>query len=221
MQYNSLAFQIRNRDGRQFNIRLVRQNSACGADDSLIHRDEEPMLEFFDASYPDEESANALGYFTGIRCTVGTLFQSAFELGGQADELFNESLPIWNISSEEVAAIQDWVMLQLEAGEKHFVRQAGHGRRKEEEEGPELACTWTPPPPEEPKPGIIAELPRETGKSEEASALVPKLLALLQSLDELEHEEATWRMNGVQPRLHLLEAKQNLLRALAALEFSE
>jgi hypothetical protein len=201
----NLALQIVNQDDRQFNVRLVRQNGVYGADDSLLHQQAEPLVEFFDASNLEED--NRLGYFTGIRCALGTLFQTAFELGSNADVLFNESLPMWNISTDNISDIQDWLLEQLTPEEKRFIRQPNARSRAEPALAEDSAAA----------PVCLAALPQAAGEN----AFRRRLLALIQDLEELESQAPQWRQGQVQARLALLAAKRELLLALASLPVEE
>ena len=44
-------FRITNDQGRTFNVRIVRNGDAYGLDDCLTHDNDEPLVEFYDATY--------------------------------------------------------------------------------------------------------------------------------------------------------------------------
>ena len=219
MSKESPALRILNSQGRNFNVRLVRKDELCGEDDSERYEQEEPMIEFFDAFSVDEESGNKLGYFTGIRCNISTLFETAFEVGGAADQLFNENLPMWNISNDNIVDIQEWVLQQLDATEKQFIRQPIHNRRRKQEieepsEEEEFLSCQAPPPK---KLKVISPFPPFSKSSNEQIAWQPQLESLIQQIDELEKSDPSWRIGEIEIRLRLLAAKENLLKILALL----
>jgi hypothetical protein len=50
--------------GRAFNVRLVRKGDRYGLDDCLVHDKDEPMIEFWDATYENDPRFTAgLGQF--------------------------------------------------------------------------------------------------------------------------------------------------------------
>lgn len=184
--------QLVNQDGRRFVVRLVRKREAYGAEDDLVHDRDEPLIEFFDAQNQDEESDNPLGYFTGIRCRVGTFFATIFESGGEADALFNEHLPMWNIGEENIQAVRDWISGQLQGGEAQYLHAKQHSRQQAVGDN------------------VIPLAPRreEARRSLDFEA---ELYALIEHLDRLEPHTPGWRAGRAELRLHLLAAKQQLL----------
>lgn len=200
----SPLFCIVNQDNRHFNVRLVRKHEHYGDADALVHQQNEPLVEFFDASHTDEDSDNPLGYFTGIRCFVSTLFQTAFELGGAADRLFNESLPMWNISSENIAALQDWLLAHLDKQEKHCLRQPGYTVRSR------------PEPDAQALPESLCALFQETADSA-CPGFREQLLGVIEQVNTIEQADPAWQNGQIAVRLQLMAAKKHLLRALALL----
>ncbi len=64
---------ITNDAGRSFNVRLIRKGDRFGLNDKLIHKDAEPMIEFWDATYEnDPRFTLGLGQFVA-RYALGTL----------------------------------------------------------------------------------------------------------------------------------------------------
>jgi hypothetical protein len=185
------ALQIVNADQRRLYVRLVRKDEFYGDNDDLRHASDEPLLEFFDASPPHRSDGNGLGYYTGVRCAVSVLFATAFEQGSEADTLFNESLPMWSVSPENIAAIQTWLQQQLSHEEQSFFNNTAE-------------LVQTPPP------TAVNHAPPF------APSLHASLHQVLALLDNLEQSDESWRHGDVSLRLHVLSAKQSILQALAA-----
>ncbi|MCP4700663.1 MAG: hypothetical protein GY862_27985 [Gammaproteobacteria bacterium] len=202
------SFQIINEDGRPFFIRLIRKNEHHGEEDKLIYREDEPLLEFFDAD--NQEEGDGLGYFTGLRCTIGTLFKTAFETGGAADILFNQDLPMWNISHQHITAIQEWVLQQLDPGEVSFIN-------KNNSLAVPVACgtkETCQTPPQEKQTGRAN---REHDAPAGSTPLRQQLASIIEALDTAEISEKNWRNGDVKIRLQILAAKKNVLKAFALL----
>ena len=64
---------ITNDAGRSFNVRLIRKGDRYGLNDCLVHKEDEPMIEFWDATYEnDPKFTIGLGQFVA-RYALGTL----------------------------------------------------------------------------------------------------------------------------------------------------
>lgn len=116
MAHNTL--QITNMDGRLFNIRLIRINQRYGNKAEQLHTGRTPLLEFFDATEPDENAEHELGYFTGIRCETEVLLGYSETIGDLTDRLFNEDFPMWGITDDNVEEIRSWLENILNDREK-------------------------------------------------------------------------------------------------------
>jgi len=203
------TLQLSNQDGRKFHVRLVRKFETCGAQDDLIHQQEEPLIEIFDAQNSDEESDNSLGYFTGIRCFIGTFFTNVFERGGSEDVLFNEYLPMWNISEDNIHAVREWISTQLRVEEEHFI----HQKNKPTKPARQASSTASGV-------NIVALTPREATKIDALGEpnFATNLYAVIQRLDELESHVAIWQEGYIAARIKILHAKQSLLEAVNLLK---
>lgn len=211
MTANHPLFQITNDDGRRFHVRLVRTLAVAGSGDN------NPVVEFFDASSVDEEGDEDLGYFTGIRCEVGQLFTTAFEVGGSTDTLFNEELPVWNISEANINAVQQWlldILSEKERGQLRVARPATGQDTAEPDaaEAAEISCLT---PSYSASPELEKDIPQPT---ERELQLELQLNALLRALDQAEGLEQRWTEGNVEVRLQLLKAKHHILKALKQLK---
>jgi hypothetical protein len=216
---HSEPFQITNADGRRFHVRLVRRNEACGQDDSLLHQQDEPIVEFFDATESDGNSLNSLGYHTGIQCQVSTFFQKAFELGSDADHLFNQNLLVWSLFEEQVEIVRQWLLNELSSHEQSYL----HAPPRKPRNAPEPDAADIAP----------CELARDRAEAAESMSVyddapeplrVPSsanqglaqyLAELIAQLDRMESQTLGWQAEEIKIRLRLHAAKKNLLKALA------
>lgn len=248
MSAHTHLYQITNNDGRRFHVRLSSHSyQGHAAEDGL------PVIEFFDASTSDGASdtsdvENDLGYFTGIRCSIATLFETAFELGSAADTLFNENFPIWNIEETEIGMIQNWVSGLLSEQQQLVLAQAlltnkskktqisqGQQENWEPDTQSDLAClsklvsepTSEAVPPFSPEAELLVPTIEEVAepastaspaRSHTAMQLEMQLHAILAALDQAESLDKSWHDGEVKLRLHLLKAKQQVLKAIAFLE---
>ena len=68
-----IVARVVNDQGRTFNVRLVRKGESYGLNDCLVHDKDEPLVEFWDATYEnDPRFTPALGQFVS-RYGLGTL----------------------------------------------------------------------------------------------------------------------------------------------------
>lgn len=221
-RYNTLRFV--NDDGRCFSIRILRKKDYYGDDESLTYQEDEPSLEFFDATGFDlQEEREILGYFTGIRCEISALFVHTISL----DSPINEHLWIWNISEKNIQHIKDWLLTQLNEQEKQFIdlNQVNHTRIPRPPDEDSLLDTQIASSLEE----ITMITEEEVVHSAETSPTISQsvnsislqqLQLAIQALDLAEQAEEQWQQGQVQVRLHILAAKKNILRAIALLTHS-
>ena len=198
---------IINDDERHFAVRLVRKHERYGSSDEAVHSGDEPVVELFDATSLEPGSED-FGYFTGVRCRVGCLFATAFESGDEADVLLNESLPMWNISAENLNAIQKWLRRQLHEEELTGLEECG-------EEFPDTVAAACIPSIEPLEAPAHSSIPPPSACR--ITDMQQGLLRLLSDLDALEQLDPAWRTGDVRVRLRLLGAKKELLKALALL----
>lgn len=67
-----IVARVINDAGRAFNVRLVRQGDRYGLDDCLVHKGEDPMIEFYDATYEGTKDFGPRGQFVS-RYSLSTL----------------------------------------------------------------------------------------------------------------------------------------------------
>lgn len=225
MMINLESLRFTNDDGRLFSIRLLRKNEYYGDDDAFLYSLDEPSVEFFDASgFDAQEDSGILGYFTGIRCVVSEIF-SARE---QRTLPFSEHLSIWCISDYNLATVQQWIMAHLTALEQIFIKDLPHlSVPKKHQKAAKTLHKFTPPRAFQDmleqrviiEPGLPAVACADMSDECERTSgfLQQQLEAALRTLDIAETAESDGKATGVQVRLHILDAKRQVLRALALL----
>lgn len=93
------VLQVTNEDtGVKFNVRLLEQGEAWGADDKLRYEEEEPAIEFYDARYPH----TILGQFI-TRYNIRSIAEHRGELLLYAD------VKAWRITRANIEEIVDWL----------------------------------------------------------------------------------------------------------------
>jgi hypothetical protein len=213
----NISLQILNQDARRFSVRLVRTDNT------------DPHVEFFDVSSPQDEA-----YFTGLRCSVETLFANAFEDGSAADVLFNEDFPMWGISADNISDIQAWLKSHLNpeelSGFTEFIKEThattakrkspqAAGEAKLPDADPAEAVRLTPSANDASRPASETLSEALPPQSEADDTALPVILQrVLDLLDHAEQLDKSWQSGSIQLRLHVLNAKQESLRALALLE---
>lgn len=100
---------VTNRQGRTFRVRLVQPGASYGATGSLTNTHEEPLVEFYDATYAGDDRFTSYGQFVtryllgdldGTRgVAIGTL--SGLDLHGGE--------PLWSLDIEAAAEALAWV----------------------------------------------------------------------------------------------------------------
>lgn len=89
-----------------WNVRLVRQGGRYGRQDCLTHRDDEPLVEFYDARQ-DATKFGPRGQFVS-RYNATTILCFAAGRGLALDF----GVPAWTVTPEEMAQVQTWVRTQ-------------------------------------------------------------------------------------------------------------
>lgn len=228
---NLESMRFKNQDGRLFSIRLLRKNEYYGDDDALLYSLDEPSVEFFDASgFDTQENSGILGYFTGIRCVVSEIFSER----AQRSLPFSEHLAVWSISDHNLAHVQQWIAANLSEAEKEFIRDLpflplakGVAESPLSKSRKAVVMPITLPRAhqdalEEPRVlemGLPAQAcvdPMDTCEHS-ASFLQQQLEAALRTLDISETLESDNKVVAVQVRLHILDAKRQVLKALSLL----
>jgi hypothetical protein len=214
------SLRFTNDDGRIFSIRLLRKNEYYGDGDALCYELEEPSVEFFDASGFDTQT-EILGYFTGIRCAISEIFTER----AQRTVAFGEHLSVWNISEQNIFDVQCWLQLNLMPLEKAFIKTASMPLKENVTKSPRKTNTHRayqdiledrvivepnlPTLPCVDEIDIVPTIP--------TSFLRQQLEAALRTLDIAETSEDDHSAQGLQVRLHILDAKRHILKALASL----
>jgi len=218
-----------NDDGRKFAIRILRKFDQYGDDDAFTYEQDEPSIELFEATGFDGEEADILGYFTGIRCSIGTLFLDRHE----RSDAVNDEFAVWNISAENIEAIKHWLVTQLTETEKAHVPVPLTLKpyvpkpmtRASQSHMPSTSTAALPSGVETPmdSDADAAVMPRmvccdpHTHSSNGKPFLQQELAAALQALDLAETAESQWQHGEVQVRLRIIAAKKQILQAIALL----
>lgn len=96
-----IVARVINPDGRAFNARLVRQGDRYGLNDCLTHEKPEPMVEFYDATYENDDRFDiGRGQFVS-RYYVCTLD------GGHGALNLDGGVAAWWVSQENVDDVLD------------------------------------------------------------------------------------------------------------------
>lgn len=216
---SSEPLQITNEDERRFTIRLLRKDEKLGDDDRVFYEQDEPSLEFFDASgFDSEEERYIMGYFTGIRCTISELF---VEIDERSID-FREHLAIWNISEQSIASIQIWLLQQLSETEKEFVRMLPmfspiQALAELESHESILESMIDKVNDLMMSPHLNATTPPEEEPVHCTDFVQQELEEAMRALDLAEAAENQWKQGDVKLRLCILAAKRQTLKAIALL----
>lgn len=105
-----IVARVVNEAGRAFNVRLVRRGDRYGLNDCLVHDKDEPLVEFWDATYEnDPRFTRGLGQFASRYC-LGTLTGKPGYYGH--DPRHNSRgitlcghVPEWTVTGENVADV--------------------------------------------------------------------------------------------------------------------
>lgn len=95
--------QVVNERGVMFNVRLVKKGDKYGRGYRLTHDEEEPLVEFYDARYPDIDYGE-IGLFVS-RYYVSTIMEHDDDYGINLDGGVKD----WSISSENVKQVKEWL----------------------------------------------------------------------------------------------------------------
>ena len=88
---------IINDDGRHFNVRIVVNGARYGRKDDLLHLEDDPLIEFFDATYAGPEFGPR-GQF------VSRYYLSTLQKRRDGSALCLEGgVPLWHVSTANVA----------------------------------------------------------------------------------------------------------------------
>ena len=93
-----------NAQGRRFNVVCVRKGDRHGPGKALVHERDEPLLEFYDATFEgtnrfDPEGQFIMGYYASM------ILDLESELGLQ----FHVSRPDWKLDLTSLQPLWDWI----------------------------------------------------------------------------------------------------------------
>lgn len=210
MLQTTSPLQMINDDGRRFHARLVRRKEYYGADSSLLYQSAEPLVELFDVSSNGADDSDQ-GYHTGISFKISTLFETAFECGGYADTLFNESLPMWNISLDNVESMKAWLLRNLQPEEKSFINKAALSiaAQTDGENNTGIAGKTGEAP-------ALCAVPAPPHLLPQGDDTQDYLKAALHNLDAAEQLSGSLDQRNISLRMKIIEAKKQVLEALEA-----
>ncbi|ALG68422.1 hypothetical protein [Beggiatoa leptomitoformis] len=215
MHTNFLIFY--NDDGRRFSVKILRKSENYGDDDALTYYEDEPSLEFFDATgfeaFSDEP---ILGYFTGIRCLISELFIDAQNRPTQ----LTESFAVWNISEANLTTVHHWLLKHLTEQERNFVPYAE--REATDIVPPAIKLSSFDRVMDEISPDASVCVPSIPSpmignKTNSNNMIQQQLATALHALDIAETTETSWNTGTIQARLHIMAAKKHILQTIALL----
>jgi hypothetical protein len=105
-----------NDSGRPFRLRIVRKGDRYGLNCCKVHDQDDPLVEFYDASYGPEDGFGPLGQFTGSRYCLSTLIGK-----GTLIKISIEGLPLdlcgdveaWTVDGSVTSQVMRWVRHEL------------------------------------------------------------------------------------------------------------
>lgn len=86
-----------------FNVRIVRYGDRYGLDDCLTHDEQEPMVEFYDASQCVIKFGPRGQFVSRYYCS--TILENEFPWGLSLDG----GIPQWSVSSSGMAHVKDFI----------------------------------------------------------------------------------------------------------------
>lgn len=218
-------FYIVNNDGRRITLRLLRKDDRYGDDEGDIYALDEPSVEFFDASGFDEpDQVDILGYFTGIRCLISAVFVEQL----QRTEQLNEHFAVWNISEKNLDAVRSWLDTNLTSTESKFINiKQTHKPSLPAKKSANIPDSSNPMYDFEQMMDDIAAQNRvycsnamnatAEPHSGDTAFIQQQLENALRALDLAETAENQWQQGDVKSRQHILQAKTEILYAIALL----
>jgi hypothetical protein len=192
----------------------LRKEEKLGEDERLTYDQDEPSLEFFDASgFDEEDEQHIMGYYTGIRCVISELFVDI----PRRSVTFSQQLAFLNISEDSIFSIQLWLSHQLTEQEKTFI-----------EPWSDLLQSRTPTKLldnnfefNEEREEATEEMMLSDSNIEEETRrtnfVQRELEEAIRALDLAEAAENQWKEGDIELRLRILSAKRQTLKAIALL----
>jgi len=95
---------ITNDQGRRFNVVCVRKGDRHGPDKSLVHDRDEPLIEFYDATFEGTRRFAPEGQFIAAY-PASVLLGVERDLGFQ----FHVSRPYWKLDVARLQNVWDWI----------------------------------------------------------------------------------------------------------------
>lgn len=95
--------QVVNNSGIPFNVRFLKKGEKYGRSNKLIHQEEEPLVEFYDARYISPEFG-MFGQFIS-RYYVSTLLKDEEDYA----LILDGGVKDWVLSSENVKQVKQWL----------------------------------------------------------------------------------------------------------------
>src|SRR5437899_65527 len=108
MNVPKIVARVINDEGRTFNVRLVRRGDRYGLNEGLVHDKNEPLVEFWDATYEhDPRFTPGLGQFTS-RYYLSTLTGKDGDLARRQVSrglALCGHVPAWTVTGENVNTV--------------------------------------------------------------------------------------------------------------------
>lgn len=92
---------VRNAEGRQFAVRIVRTGDAYGRNNVLTHDKDKPLVEFYDLSYPDKFGPD--GQF------VSRYYADDLLAGPHRGLAMDFGIPAWSLDADSFGKVRNWV----------------------------------------------------------------------------------------------------------------
>lgn len=100
-------FQISNDSNILFNVRVVQNGDKYGRQDCLTHKEDEPLVEFYDASFIDKDWPR--GQFISSYY-LETLQSRYVEYGGHCGICLDGGSPnVWYLDGGAMKEVLDWI----------------------------------------------------------------------------------------------------------------
>lgn len=94
---------VTNNQGRVFNIRLVVKGMSYGINGCLIYQKDEPLVEFYDATY-----ANRIGFSERGQFVEKYYLKTILGLNTNSGLILDEGVPEWQVSITNLKQIKDY-----------------------------------------------------------------------------------------------------------------
>jgi len=106
--------------GRTFTVRLVEQGDAYGRDDTLTHREREPLVEFYDATHAGERFGPrgqfVSRYYLNTLTGEGSFSRDDLRVGLYGLDLHGGE-PVWKLDAPATSAAVLWAAETAKGGD--------------------------------------------------------------------------------------------------------